>query len=185
MGEPKQSVATNEAHVGRADAVAQKTREGIGRHKHAGDMTKMQRFVAIGHARRDYGPFGPGRALLLSGRGGHRFPSPSSRRQGSRRTHRLMTLGRGASTDRTLRARAPRSYTPTCSQARRPWQRRLLRAHLVGQPVLHSVDAGERESPLPEREPPRRPYRAPLQQSARRSRLSDRPWPGSRRAPPR
>ena len=43
--------AADEANVVGANAVAQKTREAISRHEHAGNVAEMQRLVAIGHAR--------------------------------------------------------------------------------------------------------------------------------------
>ena len=69
--------AADEAHVGRADAVAQEAREGVGRHEHPGDVAEVQRLVAVGHARRDDGALRPGGAFVAIARCCHRCPAPS------------------------------------------------------------------------------------------------------------
>ena len=70
--------AADEAHVGRADAVAQEAREGVGRHEHPGDVAEVQRLVAVGHARRDDGALGPRDSFVAIGRCCHRCPAPSA-----------------------------------------------------------------------------------------------------------
>ena len=59
MGEPKQSVPETKRTFCGPDAVAQKAREGVGGHEHAGDVAEVQRLVAVGHARRHDGAAGP------------------------------------------------------------------------------------------------------------------------------
>ena len=83
--------AADEADVRRADAIAQKAREGVGRHEHAGDVAEMQGLVAVGHARRDDGPLGPGRAFCVSVRCCHRLQAPSTQVRYRRQRRRVRT----------------------------------------------------------------------------------------------
>ena len=57
--------ARHEAHIFSADAVAQESREGVGGDEHAADVAEVQRFVAVGHARRHHGAARPFDAFVI------------------------------------------------------------------------------------------------------------------------
>ena len=70
--------ARDEYHVFGADAIAEEASIAVGRHKDAAHMAKVQRLVAIRHARRYNGTLRPLDTFILILRWSHCSPTPST-----------------------------------------------------------------------------------------------------------